>query len=189
MTLDPVFLQKFQKDLWFQNHTAAWAIVRDGPQQIASTKTANSNLQCLLSNMCRYGRSRPWRYEPGGPTNVENTLRGTCFITDCKGLARIFCEIGEHLGYEGIEPYEIKRDGYRIVTKPGLVTFNGESGYESLEDRWCFGDHWIAVYRSLCYDPTFKFQGFNFQQVPAVYVGWYARDVRDAQFFTGTVWS
>jgi hypothetical protein len=186
MSLDPTLLGQLQHDPWFQARPAAWAIVKDGVQTIASTKPANFNLQCLLSNMCAYGSPR-WSYEPGSRTNVENTLAGTHHVTDCSSLAQIFSEIANHLGYH-TAPRKIERPGYRIVTKPGVVTFNGKAGDASLEGRWCFGDHWVVEYQNACYDPTFKFMGFPFASAASVYLGWYGQEKRDPGVFTGTFW-
>ena len=158
MSLDSIWLEKYQEDAWFKSHAAAWAIVKDGLQEISSAKPANFNLQCLLSNMCNYGMQR-WTYEPGSRVNVEQTLQGITTVTDCGSLANVFCEIANHLGYEAT-PRKIQKLGYRIVTKPGVVTFKGTAGDQSLDGRWCFGDHWVAEYQSLCYDPTFKFMGW-----------------------------
>lgn len=186
MALDPIFLDKFQNSSWFKSHPAALAIVKDGAQQISSNKPAHYNLQCLLSNMCAYGK-RHWRYEPGSRVSAENTLRGTHPVTDCASLAKIFCEIAIQLGYNAV-PRKIERDGYRIVTKPGMATFKGEFGDESIDGRWCFGDHWVAQSLGLCYDPTFKIASFSFGRVADIYLGWYAKEVRDKQVFTGTYW-
>jgi hypothetical protein len=187
MSLDSVFLSKFQSNDWFKANGAAWTIVKDGLQEISSTKPANYNLQCLLSNMCAYGALK-WTYEPGSVVNVPNTLKGTHRVTDCKSLAEIFCEIAKRLGYETATPRKIEKRGCRIVTKPGMVTFKGKSGDRSLEGRWCFGDHWVAEYLGQCYDPTFKFMGFAFAAADTVYLGWYAKEERDETVFTKTYW-
>lgn len=187
MALDSVWLAKYQNDAWFQSHPAAWAIVKDGVQEISSKKPTNYNMQCLLSNMCAYGNVR-WQYEPGSKVNVENTLKGTYQITDCGSLANIFVEIAKHLGFTGAVARKIKKAGHRIVTKPGVVTFNGKAGDATIEGRWCFGDHWVVEVSGLCYDPTFKFMGYPFAEVGDVYLGWYAKEERDPTVFTGMYW-
>jgi hypothetical protein len=171
---------------WFTANPVAWRIANGGTQQMATAKPAAWNMQCLLSNMCDYGKLN-WRYEPGSRVNVDSTLQGNWVVTDCESLAKVFCAIADHLGFKAT-PREITRPGYRIVTKPGIVTFNGKTGDQSLEGRWCFGNHWVAEVDNLCYDPTFNFKGFSFAQAANVYLGWYARDVRDPKAFASTVW-
>jgi hypothetical protein len=65
-------------DTWFEDHPVAWRIVNDGMQQIATAKPPNWNVQSSLSNMCEYGKLN-WIYDPGMPTSVDRTLRGTHF--------------------------------------------------------------------------------------------------------------
>ena len=186
MSLDSVFLAKFKDDDWFKTNAAAWTIVNDGAQEISSEKPANYNLQCLLSNMCAYGLVN-WLYEPGSTVNLANTLKGTHKVTDCHSLAQVFSEIASHLGYDA-KPRKIEKPGYRIVTKPGVVTFKGKAGDRSLEGRWCFGDHWVSECEGLCYDPTFKFMGYAFAAAGSVYLGWFAKEEADPTVFTKTYW-
>lgn len=187
MSLDSVFKARFENDPWFKAHPAAWAIINGEAQEISSKKPDNFNLQCLLSNMCNYG-AKKWKYEPGSKVNIEQTLKGTFDVTDCASLANIFCEIASHLGFAGAIPRKIEKPGHRIVTKPGIITFNNRKGDPTLEGRWCFGDHWVAEYKGVCYDPTFKFQGFAFGAAGQVYLGWYAKEERDPSYFTKTYW-
>mgnify|MGYP000184180728 CR=1 FL=1 len=186
MSLDPVLAEKYKNDPWFKAHPVAWLIVNDGMQQISSKKPTNFNMQCLLSNMCAYG-DKKWQYEPGNADSGENTLKGSHVITDCSTLAHMFCDIANHLGFT-TKAKQIKKDGYRIVTKPGIMSFNGKSGDQSLENRWCFGNHWIAECENTCYDPTFNFKGFSFNEVGKIYLGWYAKEEKKKDCFTGTYW-
>ena len=174
-------------DDWFKDNPVAWSIVNDGPQWLGTAKPDNWNLQGLLSNMCNYGKQN-WKYEPGSRVNVDATLKGTHFVTDCESLAKIFCEIAQHLGFQTATPRKIQRPGYRIVTRPGMVTFNGKTGDASLESRWCFGDHWVAEYDNQCFDPTFNFKGLGFAQVPTVYLGWFAQEMPNDKCFARTFW-
>jgi hypothetical protein len=176
---------------WLKDNPVAGRIVNDGTQQLATAKPDIWNLQSLLSNMWEYGK-RNWKYDPGGTSssirNLEGTLRGTNVVTDCQSLAKIFCQIAIRLGFRTIDAQKIERPGYRLVTKPGMVTLDGQTGDSSLEGRWCLGDHWVAVYQNLCYDPTFNFQGFSLPQVPTAYLGWYAKEMEDRKCYTTTYW-
>jgi hypothetical protein len=178
-------------DQWLNAHLVAEALVNKGKQQLMTAKPASWNLQCLLSNMCDYGRLY-FQYSPGSASSskssIEGLLKGGNVITDCENLAKAFCEIAIHLGFKTIQAQKIERTGYRIVTKPGMVTFNGKKGDPSLQGRWCFGDHWVAVYENLCYDPTFNFKGFSLAQAPTVYLGWFAQEMADPKCFAKTYW-
>jgi hypothetical protein len=176
---------------WLKDNPVAARIVNDGTQNLTTAKSDSQNLQSLLSNMCAYGRMY-WEYSPGDTNSsnrkLQETLRGTNVVTDCESLVRIFCQIAIRLGFRTIDAKKIERPNHRLVTKPGMVTFDEKTGDESLEGRWCFGDHWVAVYQNVCYDPTFNFQGFNLSQVPTVYLGWYAKEMEDRKCYTTTYW-
>ena len=187
MALDEQLSAELSKNDWFKSHPVAWAIVDKGPQLLASDKKdPRHNVQCMLSNMSAYGLTN-WQYEPGSPTNADRVLKGEMAVTDCKSLAEIFVLLVKNAGLEeGIGPIkaeQIKKDGYRIVTKPGLCTFKNKPGSASLQGRWCFGDHWVATIGGLSYDPTFRIPGFAGQHPQ---LDWYAQEDRKCPEALGT---
>lgn len=189
MSLDTTLTLLLENDLWFRQHPVALEIVRDGDHLIALNKSKLHNLQALLTNMCSYGKTR-WRYEPGAVTTANNVLIRSSTVTDCKSLADIFLELVRHIPVltgGQVQARHIERLNYRIVTKPGLITFNGRPGSRFLEGRWCFGDHWVVEVDGLCYDPTFKVLNFSFANPP--HIDWYALDEEEDGVFARTKWT
>jgi hypothetical protein len=185
--LDTILKAHHEIKPFFKEHPIAWKIINEGKQLISSKRTDQYILESLLSNICEYG-NKNWRYEPGTPCNAVTALKGTSKVTDCKSLANIFCLIANNIGFYNAVARQIKKEGYRIVTKPWLVAINGKTGELDFEGRWCFGDHWVGECKGLCYDPTFKFMGFGFAQVESIYLGWYAKEKKNENCFTGTYW-
>ncbi|MCA9260334.1 MAG: hypothetical protein KDA61_14080 [Planctomycetales bacterium] len=190
MSLDQVWLDKFKDDSWFTERPGAWAIVNGGKQQMSSAKSNLHNLQCLLSNMCEYGKQN-WSYEPGTATSVENMLKGVQRPVDCNSLATAFQQIANHVIFEGrssVNKLHIQEAGHRIVTKKGMISFDGQKGDDSIDTRWCFGDHFIAEFEGQCFDPTFNFTSFSLAQINDTYLGWYGKEVKGQDCFTSTMW-
>jgi hypothetical protein len=187
MSLDTTLTIFLQNDPWFVQHPAAWEILNRETHLISLNKSKLHNLQALLANMCRYGATR-WQYEPGRATSADAVLSNRAEVTDCKSLADIFVGLVQHLPFiTQIRARHIERQNYRIVTKPGLVTFNGRRGSASLEGRWCFGDHWVVEVDGLCYDPTFNVMSFSFANPP--HIDWYALDEVENGVFTRSKWT
>jgi hypothetical protein len=188
MSLDTTLTIFLQNNPWFKQHPVALEILKSGNSLISINKSNLHNLQALLGNMCSYGATR-WQYEPGQATSADRVLSNLSTVTDCKSLADIFVELVQHLPLtiSNLQARHIERENYRIVTKPGLVTFNGRRGSASIEGRWCFGDHWVVEVDGLCYDPTFKVVSFMFANPP--HIDWYALDEEERGVVTRSKWT
>jgi hypothetical protein len=189
MSLDTTLQMYLKNDPWFVPRRVAWEIINRGNHAIGLNKPKLLNLQAILDNMCDYGATG-WQYEPGAITTADNVLRGNITVTDCKSLADIFLELVRHIPFVNlgqIQARHIERLNHRIVTRRGLVTFNGRTGSRSLEGRWCFGDHWVVEVDGLCYDPTFRLSNFSFGNPPQI--DWYALDQVEDGVFTRTKWT
>ncbi|WP_213804318.1 hypothetical protein [Granulicella sp. dw_53] len=188
MALDTTLTIFLQSDPWFVQHPVAQEILVQGNHLISLNKSRSHNIQALLGNMCSYGAAR-WQYEPGAVTSADQVLTNRSRVTDCKSLADIFVGLVQHLPLVigNIQARHIERQDYRIVTQPGLITFNGRTGSRLLEGRWCFGDHWVVEIDGLCYDPTFKVFNFSFANPP--HIAWYALDEEEDGVFTRSKWT
>ena len=141
---------------------------------------------------------------------------GNRVIQDCQTLADGFVMLAHQIGYKDVLAHHIQKmyyedktgrvnvvdydlnewyrlkeqdfkvDKIRLITKPGIVTFDGKSGAPGINYAWGFGDHWITVSTEtgVCFDPTFKFSSFKLEDVEKVYLGWYAKQVNDPRCYS-----
>lgn len=174
-----------EQKAWFNQRSVAWAIVNEGVDDITEKNFPHGNLVALLRNMCDYGRKN-WKYEPGNTTHVDNTLKDLHDVTDCGSVAEMFRDMAHNLGYADAKTRHLTPEGNRdrIVTAADLACFTGQVGDPSIEGRWCFGDHWIVVCLSKCYDPTFN-EYFDDVPLPP-YFGWWGKYVSDREVFTAS---
>ena len=100
MALDPALTTVIALDTddgFFAARPAARRILVEGKQTLTQDKSVAHNMQCLLSNMCAFGKEN-WSYEPGNAQQWAVFLAGAGTRTDCIQLARGFAAIAQAFG-------------------------------------------------------------------------------------------